>query len=157
MQWKPLLIGLVAGLLLGEPAVALAQDVNIEGSQPGDGFARAGKCVVSPRSIFVPAGTDDTQGMVHIKCGQAGSSRIVLVHQVEVMPDGTRRRFETTQFDFGGNKTPNKDFFTDLNTSCGPGEGRYSLDVEVWKVGNESSKDVELWTTTITLDVDGCL
>jgi len=133
---------------------AIAQDVDIEGSVQGDGFARASKCVVTPEAIFV-VNADDTQARVHIKCKQAGTSRIVHVYQVEVMPDGSRRRFQDTQFDFGGNKHPDADFFTAINTSCGAGSGNYSLDVTVEGVG-KNNLDQELWTTTTALSVGNC-
>lgn len=136
-------------------APALAQDVGIEGSQPGDGFARAGKCVITPEAVYVVVGTNHVQGRVHIKCGSAGSPRILHAYLVEI-ESGVRRRFETTQYDFGGSKTPNRDFLTNENLSCGPGSGTYSLDVDVYKENNPAGIDVEEWTESFTLPVDGC-
>lgn len=148
-----LLVGFIATFLLG--GTALAQDVGIEGSVPGDGFARAGKCVVTPEAIYVVPGTDDTQGRVHIKCGSSNNPRIIHVYQVEIV-GGVRVRYQDTQFDFGGSKTPNKDVVTTINTSCGPGSGTYSLDVSVMKEGNPDGIDVEEWTESVVLPVDGC-
>lgn len=150
---KALIIAAMAIGLIVSPA--LAQDVDIEGSVQGDGFARAGRCVVTPLAIYV-VNADDTQGRVHIRCHEASYTRIVQVYQVEVMPDGTRRRFQTTQFDFGGTKSPNKDVVTAINTSCGPGTGRYSLDVQVYRKGHYPG-DVEQWTSSFTLPVTGCI
>lgn len=149
---KLILIGL---LLIGVAApLARAQDVDIEGSVQGDGFARAGHCVVTPEAIYV-VNTDDTQARVHIKCHNANNSRIIHVYQVEIMGDGSRRRFQDTQFDFGGPKSPDKDFLTAINTSCGAGSGTYSLDVSAETQG-KNNLDVELWTTNVTLPVSNC-
>lgn len=130
---------------------ALAQ-VSAENTTPqGDGEARAGRCSLTQAAIGV-VGTDDTQGTAHVKCSAASNTRIAHLYQVEIMNDGTRRIFQDTQFDWGGNKSPNKDLATDINTSCGPGSGQYALDM---MIDSPKDHDLELGVP-VTLPVSGC-